>query len=108
MSPTLYVPRRQFDAHVPVMTVPVRVSRRFVIGRYRSGPDLLIEIRSSRSKGRDVAANPPLLRLLPELCETSGPDRLAHARHQLLVIGQVDPAQQHHAEDLVGAGEMVQ
>ena len=43
-----------------------------------------------------------------EIGERAGADRGTHAHHQLLVISNIDLRQQHGAEHLVGAGEMMQ
>src|SRR3546814_2764097 len=41
-----------------------------------------------------------------EIIETAGSDRLADPGHQLLIVMQVVPGEQHRPEDLVRLGEM--
>ena len=42
------------------------------------------------------------------LGEPPGRDRRAHAGHQRLIVGEVVPGQQHHAENLAGLDEVVE
>src|SRR5581483_9150012 len=57
---------------------------------------------------RDVTARPALARRLVELGEPALRNRVADVAHQPLVVSDVDLGEQHRAERLSGADEMVQ
>src|SRR5215212_3673802 len=65
---------------------------------------------SARLLRRVVARGfcPTVLRGGDELDERPLPDRLAQARHEVLVVGQDVPGQEHRPQNLVRADEMVQ
>ena len=57
---------------------------------------------------RNIAPGPAHLRLGGEILEPLCFDRSADAGHQVLVVAQIVPGDQHHAQDLVGADQVVQ
>src|SRR4051812_39613859 len=57
---------------------------------------------------RHIPPLPALARRGAECRKAPLADRGAHAGHQVLVVGKIDLRQQHRAEHLVGADEMMQ
>src|SRR5271166_965687 len=51
---------------------------------------------------------PTLFRFSAKMIEAAARDRGAGAGHQILVIGEVDFTQQHHAKNLTGLDEVMQ
>src|SRR6185436_17450095 len=62
--------------------------------------------RRAFSARRQVASRPAFLDLAPECVETMLGNRRAHARHHVLVIVEIDGAEQDLPEQLVAAHKM--
>ena len=67
-----------------------------------------VRLQLSLSSRRNVTARPFGARLFLERLESAAGDRLAHALHQVLVIGDVDFRQQHRAERFARPDQMMQ
>src|SRR5262245_60129389 len=67
-----------------------------------------LRARRAFSARRQIAARPALFGLPPECVETMLGDRRTHARHQVLVVIEIDGAQQNLAHEFVAAHQMAE
>src|ERR1700738_853156 len=73
----------------------------------RSAPSSRPSLAIRRSR-RGIAARLRRVELGDEIVERAGADRRAQAAHQIAIIPQIVPAQQHARQDLAAAAEMVE